>query len=137
MRHAIVFTLLLAACASEAPPAFEQSSISSTGSTQTSSPAARCDALSSYGPELRASDGQAEVSGFVAGDNLLLELGGRSCELVDAQGFSLKGCMDWYECGGCIIELREEFGGKLRLEGHSEGEECRDLYGRFELHGAE
>jgi hypothetical protein len=129
----ITFAILMAACGAEAPAEAElnESSSSEASGPSSSPPTARCDTLSSFGPELLATRQPDQVSGHVGSDDLLLDLGGRCCVLIEPLSFNLKGCTDWYDCGGCLVEVREQFGGTLTVEGHSDRPECRDLSGRF------
>jgi len=59
-------------------------------------------------------------------------IAGRACRLVEPQGFSLVGCADWYDCGGCFFLLRRATkGGEWTLEGLSP--ECDDSFGKYSL----
>ena len=64
----------------------------------------------------------------------LSAVAGIQCRLVEPQGFSLAGCADWYDCGGCIMQLRHD--AKLdawTLEGVSPERACAALDAKYFL----
>ncbi len=69
----------------------------------------------------------------VEANQQLASLGTRSCTLTEPRGFALQGCADWYECDGCLVELRGSAEGTFALMGLSDGAACADIAGRYEL----
>ncbi|MBI3202864.1 MAG: hypothetical protein HYZ29_15095 [Myxococcales bacterium] len=65
--------------------------------------------LAAAGEPLRLGNPSA-LDGVCVGieSGALSSVAGTSCKLVEPLGFSLVGCADWYDCGGCIMRLRHD-----------------------------
>lgn len=79
-----------------------------------------------------ASVGRVEVQ-IVSGE--ISRVAGHRCLLTEPQGFCLDGCADWYECGGCDVELRRATNGPYQLTGLSDARECADIRAEYQHPG--
>lgn len=65
----------------------------------------------------------------------IANVAGLRCQLVEPHGFSLNGCADWYDCGGCGVGLRRVHEGPYVLTGLSVAPQCLGIRGRYEHAG--
>lgn len=66
--------------------------------------------------------------------NLVAAIGDRACKLIEPQGFTFDGCADWYDCEGCVVELRQQLNEELELTGTSDDPACADLHAVYVLY---
>jgi len=83
--------------------------------------------------KLGSSEASESVCVSIAG-GALSAVAGTSCTLIEPQGFSLAGCADWYDCGGCVVHLRHDpQSDAWTLEGVSPGAACAAFDAKYYL----
>lgn len=133
---------LTQACALDAQG--EQSSASSVAADRppladSGIPAPRCERLDDLGLAatgilLHESNPMAEQAPCLSLEGgRLASFAGRTCRLVEPESFSLVGCVDTYDCGGCGVELRDDESYGFVARGTSDSPECGDLAAKYAL----
>lgn len=127
-------------CMVDADPTGRHSSSETPGDKASPALAPACDRLDDLGSaaqgdalELDSPSASAQVCvSIVAG--AIGAVAGMECKLVEPQGFSLAGCADWYDCGGCIMQLRHNpKNDGWTLEGHTPEGQCATVNAKYEL----
>ncbi|MFO0570124.1 MAG: hypothetical protein U0263_31060 [Polyangiaceae bacterium] len=66
-------------------------------------------------------------------DHRVASFGNRACTAVEPRGSAQEACVDTYDCGGCVLEIRRDPEYGFVAEGAVQDDACLDVAGRYAL----